>query len=375
MISTPPVDRRVIRTYIASHDETIIRDAILREVQRGGQVFFLHNRVQSIDLVTAELRALVPEARFQFAHGQMSEANLEKIMTAFIAHDFDVLVSTTIIESGIDIPNANTIIIDRADTFGLAQLYQLRGRVGRSTRQAYAYMLVPKAKKLTADARERLKALQALDDLGLGFNLAMRDLEIRGAGNLLGKEQSGSVLAVGFDLYTKILKEAVLNLKGEELDLEETIDPEVKVGTNSFIPDWYIPDVSERLLLYQRLAGINSDEDARSMKEEIEDRFGPVPREVYALIELMRFRALLRHFGVQKAEFQNNALNLSFNKRAPLDIEKVLAICRKHPEKFRFGRNLTLSMRIDRERIDDASDIYPQTWELLHSIQQNSAST
>lgn len=368
VMSTPPHDRKTIRTYIANHEEAVVRDAIVREIQRGGQVFFLHNRVQNIDLITASLKALVPEATFQFAHGQMSETMLENIMTDFIDRKFDVLVSTTIIESGIDIPNANTIIIDRADTFGLAQLYQLRGRVGRSTRQAYAYLLVPKTKSLSADARKRLKALQALDDLGLGFNLAMRDMEIRGAGNLLGREQSGNVLAVGFDLYSKILKEAVLNLKGEELDLSETIDPEVKIHAYGFLPEWYIPDVSERLIMYQRLSGIENDDDAKKMREEIDDRFGPLPPEVHALIELMRYRALLRKHGIVKAEVTNGALVLSPSKKASFNPEKLFALCKKHPEAFRLGKNLTISIKLEKSIIIDASDLYPITNELIERI-------
>lgn len=349
VISTPPIDRRMIRTFIANQEDSIIRDAILREIQRGGQVFVLHNRIESIDLFTAGLQTLVPEAKFQFAHGQMSEAKLETIMSSFIEKEFDVLVSTTIIESGIDIPNANTIIIERADTYGLAQLYQLRGRVGRSARQGFAYLLVPKARSLTQEAQKRLKALQALDDLGLGFNLALRDMEIRGAGNLLGKEQSGSVAAVGFDLYTKILNEAVLNLKGEDLDLAETIEPDMKLGVSAFIPDWYLPDVSERLILYQRLSSITNDEDARDLAEETRDRFGDFPVEVESLIDLMRLRAILRRFGCVRIELRESRLLLAFHKSAPLDLQKILDLCRSKSDHFQFSRNLTLSISLEPE--------------------------
>lgn len=368
VIQTPPLDRRTIRTYVANHDNNLVRDAILREIQRGGQAFYLHNRVQSIDLVMSTLKDLVPEARFRFAHGQMSETQLEEIMQNFIDHKFDVLISTTIIESGIDIPNANTLIVERADTFGLAQLYQIRGRVGRSTRQAYAYLLVPKTKNLTSDARRRLSALQSLDELGLGFNLAMQDLEIRGAGNLLGKEQSGSVLAVGFDLYTKILKEAVLNLKGEDLDLSETIDPEVKLQEHAFIPDWYIPDVSERLILYQRLSGIESDADMNIMSEEILDRFGPIPKEVRALLYTMHLRGLLRIYGITKLEIVNSALILHLSKRSPVDLTKILELCKKQPNNFRLGKNLALSIKILSDRSRGAEDTYPIVNELLTRI-------
>lgn len=351
VISTPPVDRRVIRTYVAAYDETLVRDVVLRELQRGGQCFFVHNRVQSIDAVAARLQELIPEARFAFAHGQMSEAQLEPIMQRFLKREVDVLVSTTIIESGIDIPNANTILIDRADTFGLAQLYQMRGRVGRSNRQAYCYFMIPKSRKLGGEAQQRLKALQALDDLGLGFNLAMRDMEIRGAGNLLGREQSGSVLAVGFELYSKILKEAVLNLKGETIDVKETVDPEMKLGFPAFIPEFYIPDVSERLVMYQRFAAIDSKEEGELLLEEVRDRFGPVPAEAENLAEIMMFRAMLKTFGVVRAELGSERMVLSFSPVAPIDATKVLALQKKDPKRYRFGKNLSFSFEVDRAHI------------------------
>ncbi len=366
VISTPPVDRRIIRTYIASFDDTLVRDAILRELQRGGQCFYVHNRVQSIDLCTAALKEIVPEARFRFAHGQMSEHELEDIMRDFLDRKIDVLVTTTIIESGIDIPSANTIMIERADTYGLAQLYQLRGRVGRSDQQAYAYFLIPKANKLGLEAQRRLKALQSLDDLGLGFNLAIRDLEIRGAGNLLGKEQSGNVLAVGFELYSKILKEAVLHLKGEEVALEETVDPEVKLGINAFIPEWYIPDISERLVLYQRLSGVRSNEEMNELTSEIEDRFGPIGREVFDLIELMRFRSLLRHYGVVRAELKNMSLSLSLSSRARVDAEKIFALVSREPQRIKFGRNLTISINFP--ILNEPAEIYGEVRKLLKEV-------
>jgi len=357
VISTPPTDRQIIRTYVATQGETIVRDAVLRELQRSGQCFYLHNRVDSIPVITAELKALVPEARFEFAHGQMHEKQLEDIMHRFINKQIDVLVSTTIIESGLDIPNANTIIIERADMFGLAQLYQLRGRVGRSNRQAYCYLLVPKTSKLGTDAQKRLKVLQGLDDLGLGFNLAIRDMEIRGAGNLLGKEQSGSVLAVGFDLYSKILKEAILNLKGEDLDLAESIDPEVKLGLPAFIPEHYIPDISERLVLYQRLSGIVTDEDAEELKVEIEDRFGPIGTEVANYLELMKLRSALKRYGVLSADFSAGKLTLSLSPKVVLDTAKVLLLVQKDPTSYRIGKNSTMTIRHHREEIHSPREL------------------
>jgi transcription-repair coupling factor (superfamily II helicase) len=344
LISSPPHDRKVIRSYVANYSDNLVRDAILRELQRGGQCFYLHNRVQSIAALTAKLKEVVPEARFEFAHGQMSETQLENIMKRFLEGEINVLVSTTIIESGLDIPNANTIIIDRADAFGLAQLYQLRGRVGRSTRQAYAYFLVPKALKLGKQAEQRLSVLQTLDDLGMGFNLAIRDLEIRGAGNLLGKEQSGNVLSVGFELYTKILKEAVLNVKGDELPAFEMVDPEMKLNLPAFIPEYYIPDISERLVMYQRLAMLHNSAEADEIAVEIEDRFGTVPQEVKILLEVMRLRGLLRYYAVARAEITGTKLNLSFTAHSPIDVHKVLDLIKKHPDIYSFSKNQVFSV-------------------------------
>jgi transcription-repair coupling factor (superfamily II helicase) len=369
VIATPPNDRRVIRTYIATSEELLVRDAILRELQRNGQIYYLHNRVQSIAGCCDRLRLLVPEARFEFAHGQMEERQLEKIMLRFINGDFDVLICTTIVESGLDIPNANTIIIERADTFGLAQLYQLRGRVGRSTRQAYCYFLVPKANKLNSEAQQRLKALQSLDDLGLGFNLALRDMEIRGAGNLLGKEQSGNVLAVGFDLYSRILKEAVLQLKGEELDFSETIEPEIQAPFNAYIPEEYIPEVSERLLLYQRLAALASDEEAAELSREIDDRYGNPPREVYHLVDLMRLRSLLRKRAALRLELTPNKLLLSFSPRAAIDPAQIMRLLQRNPDTYRFSRQHALSISAPFDKIAaDPARLYSYVHTLLNEL-------
>lgn len=357
LIQTAPVDRRAVQTYVAERDDALVRDAIMRELRRSGQVFFLHNRVQNIALATAHLAELVPEARFEFAHGQMSELALERIMRRFLDREIDVLVSTTIIESGLDVPNANTIIIDRADHFGLAQLYQLRGRVGRAKRQAYAYLMVPHLKSLSGEAHERLKVLQSLDTLGAGFNLAIRDLEIRGAGNLLGKEQSGNVLSVGFDMYCRILQEAVADLKGDEPTLEDSIDPEVRIiGVDAFIPEAYVPDIGERLVLYQRLSNIRSSEEASDLQQEIEDRFGPTSAEVDNLFLLMRYRGILRSCGVVKSEVTPDKASLTFSPLTLLrdghrpthntrvDGLKALALVQKQPHLYKFGRGNTLSI-------------------------------
>jgi transcription-repair coupling factor (superfamily II helicase) len=382
LIQTPPVDRRAVHTYVAERDDALVRDAILREIRRGGQVFYIHNRVQNIAMISAHLSQLVPEARFVFAHGQMSEVELEKIMRRFLDKEVDVLVATTIVESGIDVPNANTMIIDRADQFGLAQLYQLRGRVGRSKRQAYAYLVVPHLRSLTGEAHERLKVLQSLDSLGSGFNLAIRDLEIRGAGNLLGKEQSGNVLSVGFDMYCRILQEAVADLKGEEPLLEDIVDPDVRIiGVDAFIPEAYVPDIGERLVLYQRLSNIRNDDEASDLQREIEDRFGPGSLEVDNLFLLMRYRGLLRSYGVVKSEVTPHKTSLTFSPLSLLrdghrptsntrvDGLKALKLVQKNPHKYRFGRGNTLSILFRDEAPPALPELFGEVSRVLREVQ------
>lgn len=381
LIQTAPVNRKVVQTYVAERDDALIRDAILREIRRDGQAFYIHNRVQNIALVAAHLSELVPEARFEFAHGQMPEATLERIMKRFVDREIDVLIATTIIESGLDVPNANTIIIDRADQFGLAQLYQLRGRVGRGKRQAYAYLVVPHLRSLTGDAHERLKVLQSLDTLGAGFNLAIRDLEIRGAGNLLGKEQSGSVLSVGFDMYCRILQEAIADLKGDEPLLEDIIDPDIRVvGVDAFIPEAYVPDIGERLVLYQRLSNIRSDSEAEDLHRELEDRFGPYSVEVDNLMLLMRYRSLLRRHGVVKADVTPARISLTFSPIALLrdglkpttntrvDGLKALQLVQQDPSKYRFGRGNTLTIVGDNPKESTLPQVFNQTASVLARI-------
>jgi transcription-repair coupling factor (superfamily II helicase) len=326
VIETPPTDRHAIRTYLAPYSEEIIREALVREISRGGQVYFLHNRVQNIALVADRVSELVPQAKVEFAHGQMKERDLEAIMHRFTYGEIDVLVCTTIVESGLDIPNANTIVVSDADRFGLAQLYQLRGRVGRSSRRAYAYLLVGDLHRLSEDARKRLKVLQSLDDLGMGFRLAIQDMEIRGAGNLLGSDQSGQVNLVGFELYSRILKDAVTELRRKRAAGQDgtqvqrpVVDPELKIGFPAFFPAVYIPDVSERLILYQRAVGIDNRKEAGQLLEEIEDRFGRPPEVVYLLLERMVYRALLKRALILSAELKGGKLRLAFHPEAEVD--------------------------------------------------------
>jgi transcription-repair coupling factor (superfamily II helicase) len=322
VIETPPVDRLAIRTYVTRFDDTVIRDAIVRELGRGGQVFFVHNRVENIEGMARRLGEIVPEAKLAVAHGQMGEGQLEKTMLTFMHGETNVLVTSAIIESGLDIPRANTVIVNRADAFGLAQLYQIRGRVGRSHHRAYAYLLIPGEHLITPDAQRRLRALQELDDLGGGFRLAAHDLEIRGAGNLLGKQQSGNIAAVGLELYTNMLEQAVRELRGEAVTAE--IEPEVQLGFPAYIPDGYIPDVRQRLVVYKRLAGIRGIPDLEAIAAELVDRYGPIPPLADTLMRLMELRRWLKDMRVVRARRRGPGILLEFDTATPVTVERLL---------------------------------------------------
>ena len=301
VIETAPVDRRAIRTSIIRFDDEVIREAMLRELGRGGQIYFVHNRVRSIHALADYLKRLVPEARIGVAHGQMDEKELEGVMLKFLQHDVNVLVCTAIIETGIDVPSANTMFIDHADDFGLAQLYQLRGRVGRSKERAFAYLLIPShVEHLTPEARKRLDVLQRFSDLGAGFKVAQHDLELRGAGDLLGKSQHGHVTAVGYDLYAELLKEAVEELKGRGHD--ETPDPDINLPVAAFVPDKYIVDMHERLSVYQRLATAKDGKDVYDIVGEVADRYGDPPAEVTALADVMVLKQRLKEMAARSLD-------------------------------------------------------------------------
>ena len=293
LIETPPEDRLPIQTRVAEATAGLVRDAILRELDRGGQVFYVHNRVETIEAQAEQLRRMLPDARFVVGHGQMAEGALDKVMLAFADGDADVLVCTTIIESGLDIPNANTIIIDRADTLGLAQLYQLRGRVGRSSRRAYAYLLYRRRERLSDEARKRLQAIFNASELGAGFQIALSDLEIRGAGNILGGEQSGHMAAVGFDLYSRLLAEAVETQKAELEGRAPVVAPlqaVVDLPVEAHLPNEYVPDEAQKLELYRRLARARTIGDLAAFRQEVTDRFGPMPQPVIRLVEVAELR-------------------------------------------------------------------------------------
>jgi len=344
LIITPPPNRQAIKTRVIQFGPHLIREAILREVGRGGQVFFVHNRVADIDRVAQKLRGIVPEVRIEMAHGQMRGRQLEEVMMRFVRGEIDVLVCTSIIESGLDIPNANTIVINRADAFGLADLYQLRGRVGRSARRAYAYLIVPPRGELTRDALKRLRALQELTELGSGFRLALRDLEIRGAGTLLGHRQSGHIADVGLELYNAMLEEAIREIKGEEVS--ERITPEIKVPVEAYIPDDYIEDESQRLLFYKRLSMLEDEAALEEIRGELRDRYGPLPPQVEELLEVIRLKVRLQRYWVRRFEVREGEVRL---KMAPgvIDPQRLVQILSKEGERLRLTPTMELILRHD----------------------------
>jgi transcription-repair coupling factor (superfamily II helicase) len=297
-IDTPPKDRLPVETEVVQFDEDVIVSAVLREMDRGGQVFFVHNRVESIDTVAAHLAGLLPEVRIIVGHGQMRERDLERVMLDFVDRKYDILVSTMIVESGLDIPNVNTIIVNQADTLGLAQLYQLRGRVGRSRHRAYAYLLVPKGRRLTDVQRKRLKTIMEFTELGSGLKIAMRDLEIRGVGNILGPEQSGYIAEVGFDLYVKLLEEAVKELKGEPV--EPRVETRIETDIPAFIPDTYVEDPRQRVVFYKRLVETRKTDEVTELALELADRYGQLPEKVHNLLEFQKIRILAAPSGMER---------------------------------------------------------------------------
>ena len=338
LIATPPAKRLSIQTFVRQWNPEMLREAFQREVRRGGQIFFVHNKVENIERIAAEVRALVPNAEARVAHGQMSERELEQTMLDFYHRRFQVLVCTTIIETGIDIPNANTIVINRADRFGLAQLHQLRGRVGRSHHRAYAYLIVPDRRAMTADAIKRLEAVESLGDLGAGFNLATHDLEIRGAGEILGDEQSGQIQEVGYALYTRLLERAVAALRaGRAPALDRPLDTgaEIDLREPALIPEDYLPDVHARLIMYKRIASARSEEALEDLMVETIDRFGPVPPAARLLFDLARLKLRATPLGVRKIETGAAGGRIVFHPEPEVDPGSVVRLVRSEPRRFR----------------------------------------
>jgi transcription-repair coupling factor (superfamily II helicase) len=344
VIETPPADRRAVETVVCRFDANVIKDAVERELARGGQVFVVHNRIQSLPALARLIQRLVPRARIAMAHGQMAEVALERTMTKYVAGEYDVLVSTAIVESGLDIPASNTIIINRADRLGLAQLYQLRGRVGRDRLQAYAYLLIPADGRVDDTAAKRLRVVQELTELGSGLKVALRDLEIRGAGNLLGAEQHGQIEAVGFDLYMKLLDQAVREQKGEPV--EEELDPVVTVEVAAYLPEAYVEEPGQRLALYKRLAGFRSFAEIEEARAELTDRFGPLPDAAAQLLDVVGLRVMARTLRIEKLEARGGRALITFATGTPVAPDRLLSLLRTQPKRLKLVREFVLQAAI-----------------------------
>jgi transcription-repair coupling factor (superfamily II helicase) len=334
VISTPPEQRHAIITYVCEFDDTVVSEAIRSELARGGQIFFVHNNVKAIDRMAAYLQERVPEVRLAVAHGQMAEEDLEAVMMRFMNREIDMLVCTTIIESGIDVATANTILVNRADRFGLAQIYQLRGRVGRSDEQAYAYLFIPEETRLGKDAQKRLKVLMEHSDLGSGFQIAMNDLKIRGGGAILGASQSGHIAAVGYDMFLKLMEEAVAQMKGEPIT--EGLEPEINLPMSAYVAEDYVADIDQRLSIYRRLAKMNDLKEIAAMKAELADRFGPLPEETENLLLKIMLRVLSVRAGIKRLDLYGQQLSLAFSEthqQRPLGIVQMVTSA-KQPYQF-----------------------------------------
>jgi len=352
LITTPPLDRRAVRTFVTRWEPHVLREAIKREIARGGQAFIVHNRIESLAERGARIQELVPEARVVMAHGQMNEGALEKVMADFVDGRYDVLCSTAIIESGLDIPRANTMIIDRADTYGLAQLYQLRGRVGRSRERAYCYLVAPPPNAMSEEARQRIAALERFTELGSGFKVASLDLELRGAGDVLGAEQSGTVSAVGFDLFLKMLEEAVAEQRGDAVAHE--VDTELNLDSPLLLPDEYIDDIGVRLSFYKRFAGADSEAHVEEIAEEMEDRFGPAPDAARTFVRAMGVKPELRALRVLGCEASKTRVTLHLSNDAPLDVARLVVLVAESKGRLKLTPDRKLSARFEEAPGNDA---------------------
>jgi transcription-repair coupling factor (superfamily II helicase) len=344
VISTPPEHRKSIITYISEFDDAIIKDAIQHELNRNGQIFFVHNNIRSIESMAKHVQHLVPQVRLDIAHGRLDEETLETVMLRFINKDIDMLVCTTIIESGLDIPSANTILINRADRFGLAQIYQLRGRVGRFDEQAYAYLFIPNESSLSKDAKKRLKVLMEHSDLGSGFQIAMSDLQIRGGGTILGASQSGHIAAVGYDMFLKLMEESMSELKGEPM--QETLEPEINITLSAFIPESYIPNIDQRLSTYRHLVKMTGLNEIANLKEELMDRFGAMPVEATNLLLKIMLRVLAIHAGVKRLDLSGQWLSLSFSEAHQKNSFGILDLVVSDSGRFEFTPNHILKAKL-----------------------------
>ena len=338
VIYEPPHNRKTVQTYVLEYDEEVIKEAITKELERGGQVFYLYNQVESIESKANKLKNLVPEANIEFAHGKMTGNSLEDIMERFVRGETNVLVCTTILESGIDIPNANTIIIENADRLGLAQLYQIRGRVGRSDKQAYCYITYKRSKSLSDLADKRLKAIKEFTEFGSGFKIAMRDLEIRGAGSLMGEMQHGHMEQVGYDMYCKLLDQVVKEIKGDS-NIEETKDVQIDLNVSSYIPDEYCSDSSQKIDIYQDIAVCKNEEDIQIVKDGLKDRYGYIPTEIENLLQITRIRNLARQKNVVKIMQRGNNIIYHFDSEN-FDIEIVTRLIARFKNRIKFSKGV-----------------------------------
>jgi len=341
IIATPPVERHPIKTFVSPWNDGLIQEACQREINRGGQIYFLHNEVETIENMAQKVEALVPEARVEVAHGQMRERDLERVMGDFYHRRFNLLVCTTIVESGIDVPSANTIVINRADKLGLAQLHQLRGRVGRSHHRAYAYLITPPPTAMTDDAKKRLEAIESLEDLGAGFTLATHDLEIRGAGELLGEDQSGQIHEVGFSLYMDLLERAVQALKaGRTPELDRPLDhgAEIDLGLPALLPSDYLPDVHTRLVTYKRIASAADREELKELQVEMIDRFGLLPEPTKNLFAITELKLRVQPYGIRKIEAGPQGGRILFGDQPRIDHMRLIRLIQTRPKDYKLDQ-------------------------------------
>ncbi|MDT8715740.1 transcription-repair coupling factor [Clostridium sp. 19966] len=371
VIETPPEERYPIQTYVVEYNDQLIKDAILREIGRGGQVYFVNNRVENINAMADYIKKLIPDARVAIAHGQMTERELEKVMLGFMNLEYDILVCTVIIETGIDIPNVNTMIIYEADRMGLSQLYQLRGRVGRSNRIAYAYFTYKKDKILTEVAEKRLKAIKEFTELGSGFKIAMRDLEIRGAGNMMGSAQHGHMASIGYDLYCRMLEDTVKLIRGEIT--KEPVETIVEIKTNAFIPNDYIEDEMQKIEVYKKIAAIDSLEDFQDVEEELVDRFSDIPESVYNLMNIAYIRSLGKKLGIVEIKERGNQVNFQFQNREYLTDKLIKAIMIKYSKKivFKLGDAPTIAFKLSEIKKEDALLVFKEMLDYMIKVSNN----
>ena len=373
IIATPPNHRHAIKTFVSTWDNNMIQEACKRELKRGGQVFFLHNEVKTIEKITKDLKQLLPDTTIRIAHGQMPERDLENVMLDFYHQRFSILVCTTIIENGIDIPSANTILINRADKLGLSQLHQIRGRVGRSHHRAYAYLITPPKNAMTTDAAKRLEAIESLEDLGVGFTLATHDLEIRGAGELLGAEQSGQIQEIGFTLYNELLARAVAALKvGEIPDLEQPMDIgiEINLGEPSLLPEDYVPDVHARLVLYKRIASAKTLDDLDDLEVELIDRYGLLPEFAKNLFLVTHLRLIADNYGIKRIAMNEQIARIQFSKNPNIDISKLLHLIQESPDEYKLDGSEKLTIYTETDTIHQRIDTIVN---LLNDLQLSKA--